>query len=247
MTDNPQWPDLPYAAWSETCETLQLWTQIAGKVVMALTPLINHWWNVTFHVTARGIIKRAIPYRSGVFDIVFDFIDHRVEIAASDGRRESLELEPMTVADFYAAFMERVRRLGIDVDIASMPCEIENCVAFDRDRRHAQYDPARVSKFHQALIAVRPRDEPVSRPLPRQGEPGALLLGQLRSGRDAFFRAHRAAAEGSYAARRRLGDGGSLFARMLQLRLLARQRRPWSRIVLRLRLSGAARTMVTRA
>src|ERR1700686_2027548 len=112
---NPQWPDLPLAAWSETCDTLHLWTQVAGKVIMALTPLINHWWNVTFHVTARGMIKRAIPYRDGVFDIVFDFIAHRVEIVTSNGQRESLAPAPMTVADFYAAFMERLRRLGIDV------------------------------------------------------------------------------------------------------------------------------------
>ena len=119
---------------------------------MVLTPLINHWWNVTFHVTARGMIKRAIPYPGGVFDIVFDFIDHRLDIAASDGRTESVKLAPMTVADFYAAFMERLRRLGINVDISAMPCEIARCVPFDRDRQHAQYDPAWVSKFHQALV-----------------------------------------------------------------------------------------------
>jgi hypothetical protein len=152
MSDTPQWPDLPLSAWSETCDTLQLWTQVAGKVITELTPLINHWWNVTFHVTARGMIKRAIPYRGGVFDIVFDFIDHRVDIAASDGRRESLKLEPMTVADFYAAFMERLRRLSIEVDISTTPCEIVDCVPFDRDRRHAQYDPGWVGKFHQALV-----------------------------------------------------------------------------------------------
>jgi hypothetical protein len=152
VNDIPQWPDLPLPAWSETCDTLHLWTQVAGKVIMALTPLINHWWNVTFHVTARGIAKRAIPYPGGVFDIVFDFIDHRVDIAVSDGRRESLKLEPMTVADFYVAFMERLRRLGIDVDITTIPCEIEDCVPFDRDRKHAQYDPVYLRKFHQALV-----------------------------------------------------------------------------------------------
>jgi len=151
-SENALWPDLPLTAWSGTCDTLHLWTQIAGKVIMALTPLINHWWNVTFHVTARGMIKRAIPYPGGVFDIVFDFMDHRVDIAVSDGRRESLKLEPMTVADFYAAFIERLRRLGIDVDITTMPCEIEDCVPFNRDRQHAQYDAAWVGKFHQAII-----------------------------------------------------------------------------------------------
>ena len=152
MSESASWPDLPYAAWSETCDTLQLWTQIAGKVVLELTPLINHWWNVTFHVGARGMAKRAIPYEGRVFDIVFDFIDHRLDIAMSDGGRESLPLRPMAVAEFYAAFMERLRRLGIDVHIWTTPCEIEGCIAFDRDRTHAQYDPEYVSRFHQALV-----------------------------------------------------------------------------------------------
>jgi hypothetical protein len=152
MSENPFWPDLPYAAWADTCDTLHLWTQIAGKVILKLTPLVNHWWNVTYHVGARGIAKRAIPYQGRVFDLVFDFIDNRLDIEASDGRRESLSLRPMTVADFYGAFMERLRRLGIDVHIWTTPCEIENCIPFDRDRTHAQYDAEYVARFHQALV-----------------------------------------------------------------------------------------------
>jgi hypothetical protein len=152
MTANSQWPDLAYAAWSETCETLQLWTQIAGKVVLAQTTLVNHWWNVTFHVTARGMAKRAIPYSGRAFDIVFDFIDHRLDIETDGGSRESLALKPMAVADFYAAFMQCLRRLDIDVRIRPTPCEIENCVAFDKDRTHAQYNPEYVARFHQALL-----------------------------------------------------------------------------------------------
>jgi Family of unknown function (DUF5996) len=152
MSSNAQWPDLPLSAWSDSCDTLHLWTQIAGKVVLKLTPLVNHWWNVTFHVDARGMAKRAIPYQGRVFDIVFDFVDHRLDIEVSDGGRESLPLQPMSVADFYAAFMERLRRLGIEVDIWTIPCEIADCVAFDRDRAHAQYDPEYVSRFHQALV-----------------------------------------------------------------------------------------------
>jgi hypothetical protein len=152
MSDTPQWPDLPFTAWSDTCDTLQLWTQVAGKVIMALTPLINHWWNVTFHVTARGMAKRTIPYRGRVFDIVFDFIDHRLDIEASDGGVESIPLRPMAVADFYAQFMQRLQRFDIDTRIWTMPCEIEDCVRFDQDRTHAQYDPVYVRKFHQALV-----------------------------------------------------------------------------------------------
>ncbi len=152
MTDNPQWPDLPLAAWSETCETLHLWTQIAGKVRMAATPLMNHWWNVTFYVTSRGLVAPSNYHGGRSFDMVFDFIDHELRIAVSDGQRECLALKPTTVADFHAAFMQRLRRLGIDVHIRTMPCEIENCVRFEEDDTHAQYDAAYVQRFHQALV-----------------------------------------------------------------------------------------------
>jgi hypothetical protein len=146
------WPDLPLAAWSETCDTLQLWTQIVGKVRIALTPLVNHWWNATFAVTARGLAAPAMSYRGRVFDVIFDFTRHRLDIEASDGRVERVELKPMAVADFYAEFMQALRRLGIDVAIRTMPCEIENAVPFDQDRSHAQYDAASVQKFWLALV-----------------------------------------------------------------------------------------------
>ena len=133
---NAQWPDLPYAAWSGTCDTLILWTQIVGKVRIACTPLINHWWNATLDVTSRGLIAPAMPYRQRTFDIVFDFAAHRLRIEVSDGRAEELALEPMAVADFYAAFMERLRRLDIDVKIWTVPSEIEgDCVRAGPDTR----------------------------------------------------------------------------------------------------------------
>jgi hypothetical protein len=149
---NSQWPDLPLAAWSDTCDTLQLWTQIVGKVRIALTPLVNHWWNATFHVTARGLAAPAMPYRGRTLDVVFDFAQHRLNIETSDGRAEALELKPMAVADFYVAFMAALRRLGIDVRIWTMPSEIENAIPFEKDRTHAQYDPVHVQKFWQAVV-----------------------------------------------------------------------------------------------
>ena len=149
---NSQWPDLPLAAWSDTCDTLQLWTQIVGKVRIALTPLVNHWWNATFHVTARGLAAPAMPYRGRTFDVGFDFAQHRLDIETSDGRAETIELKPMAVADFYAAFMAALRRLGIDVQIWTMPSEIENAIPFEKDRTHAQYDPVYVQKFWQAVV-----------------------------------------------------------------------------------------------
>jgi len=152
MSEDSSWPDLPLAKWSETCDTLHLWTQIAGKVCLALTPLVNHWWNVTFRVTARGLVAPAIPYQGRTFDIAFDFANHRLVIETSDGGVESFALRPMAVADFYAEFMRRLHRLGIDVNIWTMPCEIENAVPFDRDRAHAQYDPVYAQKFWLALL-----------------------------------------------------------------------------------------------
>lgn len=152
MSTSSQWPDLPLAAWSETCETLHRWTQIAGKVRLALSPLVNHWWNAVFYVTSRGLASAPTPHDGRAFDVVFDFIDHRLRINASDGRRESLPLEPMSVADFYSEFMDRLKRLGIDIHIWTMPSEIENAIPFDRDRIHAQYDREYVERFWRALL-----------------------------------------------------------------------------------------------
>jgi hypothetical protein len=152
VSENPLWPDLPLDAWSDTCDTLHLWTQIVGKVRIAVTPLINHWWNSTFLVTARGLAAPAMPYAGGTFDVIFDFANHRLVIEASDCRIESFALKPMAVADFYAEFMQRLHALGIDVHIWTMPCEIENAVPFDQDRAHAEYDPIYAQKFWRALV-----------------------------------------------------------------------------------------------
>ena len=152
VSANSPWPDLPFEAWRDTCETLILWTQIVGKVRIACTPLINHWWNATFDVTSRGLIAPAMPYRGRTFDVIFDLTEHRLRIEASDGRTEVLALEPMTVTDFYTRFMAALRRLDIDVHIWTMPSEIENAVPFDQDRTHAQYDPDYAARFAQALV-----------------------------------------------------------------------------------------------
>ena len=150
--NHPLWPDLPLSAWSDACETLHRWTQIVGKVRLKTTPRVNHWWNVTLHLNSRGLVASANPYADGTFDVAFDFIDHQLRIATSDGRMESFALAPMSVADFYGEFMHRLRRLDIGVRIWTMPSEIENAVPFDRDRTNAQYDPDYASRFQQVLI-----------------------------------------------------------------------------------------------
>ena len=152
MNRRAPWPDLPLTAWTDTCETLHRWTQIAGKVRLKQTPLVNHWWNATLRVSSRGLVAPANPYAGGTFDIIFDLTGHQLHIAASDGRTESFALTPMSVADFYAEFMRRLRRLDINIHIWTMPSEIEHAVPFDRDSTHAQYDREYASRFHQALV-----------------------------------------------------------------------------------------------
>jgi hypothetical protein len=151
MTQDPAWPDLPLAAWNGTCDTLHRWTQIVGKVQLALSPLINHWWNVTFRVTPRGLSTPAIPHGLKSFRIQFDFIDHILRIETSGGAAETLTLTPMSVADFYRAVMERLKRLGIDVHIWTMPCEIEGAVPFEKDFTNTQYDRDYANRFLSAL------------------------------------------------------------------------------------------------
>jgi len=152
LTDRTIWPDLPLAAWSETCDTLHLWTQIVGKVRIAVTPIVNHWWNATFLVTARGLAAPAMSHAGQTFDVIFDFLNHRLVIETSAGRLESVALKAIPVADFYNEFMQRLHRLGIDVHIRTMPSELENAIPFDRDRVHAQYDPIYAQKFWLALL-----------------------------------------------------------------------------------------------
>ena len=152
MNRRAPWPDLPLTAWTDTCETLHRWTQIAGKMRLKQTPLVNHWWNATLRVSSRGLVAPANPYAGGTFDIIFDLTGHQLHIAASDGRTESFALTSMSVADFYAEFMRRLRRLDMDIHIWTMPSEIEHAVPFDRDITHAQYDREYASRFHQALV-----------------------------------------------------------------------------------------------
>src|SRR6202046_3102870 len=120
------WPELPLETWADTYATLHMWTQIVGKVRLALSPPVNHWWEVPLYVSARGLTTSPIPYAEGVFEVQFDFIDHRLIITTSKGELKSMRLEPRTVADFYAEFMTLLESLEIGVKIRPMPMEIPN-------------------------------------------------------------------------------------------------------------------------
>jgi len=149
-----RWPELPYAAWKDTCDTLHLWTQVVGKVRLALTPWLNHSWHVALYVTARGLTTSPIPYEDAVFQIDFDFVDHVLWIRTSDGYYRQVILSPMSVAEFYAALMAALGELGISVRIRKMPCEIVDAIPFDQDRVRTAYDRVYANRFWHVLIAT---------------------------------------------------------------------------------------------
>jgi hypothetical protein len=128
-----RWPELPYAAWKDTRDTLHLWTQVVGKVRLALTPWLNHSWHVALYVTARGLTTSPIPWRGGSIQIDFDFIDHVLWARTSEGQFRQIMLKPTSVAEFYEDVMIALRELGVDVRINTMPCEIADCVSFEQD------------------------------------------------------------------------------------------------------------------
>ena len=146
------WPSLAFGAWQETCVTLHRWTQIVGKIRLALAPPVNHWWHVPLYVTSRGLATSPMPHRAGNFEIVFDFIDHRLAIAASDGAATSFALRPMSVAEFYREIMARLRALGVEVRIWTMPVEVPDPVPFERDQLHGAFDRDYAHRFWRSLV-----------------------------------------------------------------------------------------------
>jgi hypothetical protein len=149
-----RWPGLPLQQWKDTCATLHMWTQIVGKIRLALTPLINHWWNVPLYLNARGLTTSPIPYRNNPFELWFDFLDQQLVLQTSDGSRKLLPLKPMSVADFYREVMGMLKASGVEVRIWRMPVEIPDPIPFDEDHVHAAYDPEAAQRFWRILLSV---------------------------------------------------------------------------------------------
>jgi Family of unknown function (DUF5996) len=152
---DPLWPPLPLDAWQDTYLTLHLWTQIVGKIRMTMSPPLNHWWHTTFYVNARGLTTSPIPFRDGVFEIQFNFVDHQLEIFTSGGGRRALPLGPIAVAEFYATLMHTLRAMGIEVAIHTKPQEMALTTPFEEDHQHASYDGEYVRRFFQVLVSTR--------------------------------------------------------------------------------------------
>jgi hypothetical protein len=146
------WPAIPLDPWRETYATVHMWTQIVGKVRLALGPWINHAWGTTLYCTTRGLTTSPIPHGAGSFAVDFDFVDHALRVTTSRGANRAFALEPMSVAAFYRKTMDVLHELGIDVVILARPVEVEEAIPFAEDTRHAAYDAEAMHRFWWALV-----------------------------------------------------------------------------------------------
>jgi hypothetical protein len=160
MNANPardeSWPALPLESWRDTRDTLHMWTQMVGKLALATTPLINHWWNVTLHLTARGLATQPMNSRGRKLTATFDFISHELIFQCSDGLSASIAMKSRTVADFYAEVMATLRRMEVDAHIWTMPSEVPDPIRFETDTTHRSYDPAWAHAHWRALVSMWP-------------------------------------------------------------------------------------------
>jgi hypothetical protein len=148
-------PSLPYAKWRDTRDTLHRWTQVVGKVRLALTPLINHWWNVPLYVGAHGLTTSAITLGERTVEMELDFVEDVLRIRPSDGAERYVELRPRSVADFYAATMAALREVDIECRIWTTPVEVfADPIPFEHDDLHRSYDKAYVMRFRDILAQV---------------------------------------------------------------------------------------------
>lgn len=148
------WPALRVADWADTRDTLHMWTQVVGKVRLALSPMVNHWWQVPLYVSARGLTTSAMPYGRGVVDIEFDFHDHLLRIRSGTGGQRAVALEPKPVAQFYDETMTALHDLGLQLRINTSPVEVERAIPFEQDREHTAYDGDAVRSFWGQLVAA---------------------------------------------------------------------------------------------
>jgi hypothetical protein len=146
------WPALPLESWRETYATLHMWMQIVGKTRLALTPMVNHWWQVAMYVTEGGLTTSPIPSGNRTFSVGFDFLKHNLSVGTSDGVTRTLALAPRSVADFYAEYLALLRSLGLEVKIWPVPVEVESSIRFPEDRTHTSYDPESATRVWRLLV-----------------------------------------------------------------------------------------------
>ena len=147
------WPELRLSEWEPTYLTLHRWLQIVGKVRLALSPPLNHWWHVPLYVTPEGLTTSTVPFSGGCLTIVFDFVAHKLTVTLSDARTASFPLEPMTVAEFFAKTTSTLAGLGVEVEIRPIPVEVVDRTPFTEDTKHRSYDRVHVERMHRILLS----------------------------------------------------------------------------------------------
>lgn len=147
-----EWPDAPVAGWLNTCETIQLWTQVVGKIRLALAPEENHWWHVPLYLTADGLTTSVMPHAGRFLQIDFDFLAHRLIVKTSTGATASMALYGRPLRDFYSELLEKLTALGFPVRIWPVPVEMNEAVPFDQDDGHSEYDPVIAERIWRILL-----------------------------------------------------------------------------------------------
>jgi hypothetical protein len=150
------WPSLPFERWQETCATLHLWSQIVGKVRLALSPPVNHWWHCALYVSPRGLTTPAMPYQNRLIEMEFDLVEHKLHIRTSDPSQRILALGPRSVSDLYREFMAKLKELDVSLEIYTKPQEIPDAIPFEKDDQHASYDAEFANRFWRALASIEP-------------------------------------------------------------------------------------------
>ncbi len=146
------WPALPWEAWQETCATMHMWSQVIGKIRLALAPMVNHWWQVPLYLTPRGLTTSPMPYKSRIFQMDFDFLDHELQISTDWGNKLAFTLKGKSVASFYGETISALRSLGIEVPIWTTPVEVAERIPFERNAQHGAYDPGYAQRFWRVLV-----------------------------------------------------------------------------------------------
>ena len=237
-----RWPELPLAAWRDTRDTLHLWTQVVGKIRLALTPWLNHSWHVALYVTARGLTTSPIPDGARSFQIDFDFIDHVLWVRTSDGHFRQLVLKPMRWRNSTSSFWRRCASSASTCTITTMPCEIADCIPFEQDTLHAAYDADYANRFWRVLLSASEVMAHFRTGFIGKSSPVHFFWGSFDLAVTRFSGPDRAETSRRRAASAECGRAGGLFARGVERRLLAGWRRAGRLCgVLFLRLSGAGR------
>ena len=146
------WPALPFSEWKDTAKTLHMWTQIVGKIRLALTPWINHSWHVTLYVTARGLTTSPMYLGARVLEIDFDFLDHVLRFRTGEGAEKTIRLAPKSVAAFYKEVTSTLREMDFAVEINTTPNEVDPAIPFEKNETDCSYDPEYANRFWRVLL-----------------------------------------------------------------------------------------------